>query len=202
MSKCPAVVLTLVVDRQRLSSIAHSRHPIAAPVSGVNANRLLRRADQRPAARILDLGCGEAAWALQALAHCPDGHADGVDISRYALERAAEAAAERGLADRLTLHERDARRYAALGDYDLVMCVGSAHAFGGFDATVRLAGRRTCRFWLALGISSASAPARGRGRWSDLHIERVSLVPAERDDGTAGWSPAGSRRPRRTRVLP
>ena len=141
MHKCPAVVLTLMVDRQRLSSIAHSRHPIAAPVSGANVNRLLRRADQRPAARILDLGCGEAAWALQALAFCPDGHADGVDISRYALERAAEAAAERGLADRLTLHERDARRYMANGDYDLVMCVGSTHAFGGFDPTMRLAGQ-------------------------------------------------------------
>jgi SAM-dependent methyltransferase len=139
--KIAAVVLTLVMDRQRLSSIAHTHHPIAAPVSGVNVNRLLRRADQRPAARILDLGCGEAAWALQALANCPDGHADGVDISRYALERAAAAAAERGLAGRLTLHERDARQYVADGDCDLVMCVGSTHAFGGFDATVRLAGR-------------------------------------------------------------
>jgi SAM-dependent methyltransferase len=134
-------VLTSVVDRQRLSSIAHSHHPIAAPVSGVSVNRLLRRADRRPAARILDLGCGEAAWALQALAHYPDGHADGVDISRYALERAAAAATERGLADRLTLHERDARQYPPAGDYDLVMCVGSTHAFGGFDATLRLAGR-------------------------------------------------------------
>lgn len=75
------------MDRQRLSSIAHSHHPIAAPIFGVNVNRLLRRADRRAAARILDLGCGEAAWALQALAHYPDGHADGVDISRYALER-------------------------------------------------------------------------------------------------------------------
>jgi trans-aconitate methyltransferase len=69
------------VNRQRLSSIAHSHHPIAAPIFGVNVNRLLRRADRRPAARILDLGCGEAAWAMQALAHYPDGHADGVDVS-------------------------------------------------------------------------------------------------------------------------
>src|SRR5918912_2495910 len=89
--KVTAAVLTLVVDRQRLSTIAHAHHPIAAPVSGVNVNRLLRRADRRPAARILDLGCGEAAWALQALAHCPDGYADGVDVSRHALERAAGA---------------------------------------------------------------------------------------------------------------
>ena len=67
-----------MIDRQRLSSVAHSHHPIAAPVSGVSVNRILRRADRRPAARILDLGCGEAAWALQALTHYPDGHADGI----------------------------------------------------------------------------------------------------------------------------
>lgn len=110
------LVLTLAVDRQRLSSIAHSHHPIAAPIFGVNLNRLLRRAGRQPAARVLDLGCGEGSWALQALAHYPDGHADGVDVSRYALERAAGAAAERGLADRLTLHERDARTYVPDGD--------------------------------------------------------------------------------------
>lgn len=140
----PDIVLTLTVDRQRISSIAHSHHPIAAPISGVNVNRLLRRADRRPAARILDLGCGEAAWALQALAHYLDGHADGVDVNRYALERAAEAAAERGLADRLTLHERDARTYVPDGDYDLVLCVGSTHVFDGFDGTLELAGRHAC----------------------------------------------------------
>ena len=129
------------MDRQRLSSIAHSHHPIAAPISGVNVNWLLRRADRRPAARILDLGCGEAAWALQALAHYPDGHADGVELSRYALERAVSAAAERGLADRLTLHERDARTYVPDGDYDLVLCVGSTHVFDGFLGTLQMAGR-------------------------------------------------------------
>ncbi|MDG4801960.1 class I SAM-dependent methyltransferase [Micromonospora sp. WMMD980] len=129
------------MDRQRLSSIAHSHHPIAAPVSGVNVNRLLRRADRRPAARILDLGCGQAAWAMQALAHYPDGHADGVDTSGPALERAAAAAEARGLADRLTLHERDARGYVPDGDYDLVLCVGSTHVFDGVAGTLKAAGR-------------------------------------------------------------
>ncbi|HEX6684522.1 MAG TPA: class I SAM-dependent methyltransferase [Candidatus Limnocylindrales bacterium] len=129
------------MDRQRLSSIAHTHHPIAAPVHGVNVNRLLRRADRQPGARILDLGCGEAAWALQALAHYPDGHADGVDISRYALERARAAATDRGIAERLTLHERDARTYVPDGDYDLVLCVGSTHVFDGFAGTLQIAGR-------------------------------------------------------------
>ena len=64
--RCAAagVVFTVTVDRQRLSSIAHSHHPIAAPSFGANVNRLLRRAGRQPTARILDLGCGEAAWAM------------------------------------------------------------------------------------------------------------------------------------------
>ncbi len=130
------------MDRQLLSSIAHTHHPIAAPISGANVDRLLRRADRRPAARILDLGCGEAAWSLEALAcHCPEGHADGVDLSPYALERAAAAAGTRDLGDRLTLHRQDARKYAPDVAYDLVLCVGSTHAFGGFAETLELAGR-------------------------------------------------------------
>jgi SAM-dependent methyltransferase len=187
-----AVVLTVVMDRERLSSIAHSHHPIAAPVLGVNVNRLLRRADRQPAARILDLGCGEAAWALQALAHYPDGHADGVDTSRYALDRAAHAAAERGLADRLTLHERDARTYVPDGDYDLVMCVGSTHAFGGFDGTLRQAGRHARAdgvllvgegFWQVPPSPAALAALdASENDYTDL----AGLVATAED---AGWTP-------------
>ncbi|MBL7259860.1 SAM-dependent methyltransferase [Paractinoplanes lichenicola] len=129
------------MDPHRVTAIAHTHHPIAAPVAGVNVNKLLRRAGRGPAARILDLGCGQAAWAMQALAHCPDGHADAVDTNPYALERAEAAATMRELADRLTLHERDARTYVPDGDYDLVLCVGSTPVFGGFAQTLDLAGR-------------------------------------------------------------
>ena len=189
----PAVlVLTAAMDRQRLSSIAHSHHPIAAPISGLSLNRLLRRAGRRPAARILDLGCGEAAWALQALAHYPDGHADGVDLSPYALERAADAAAERGLADRLTLHERDARAYVPDGDYDLVLCVGSTHALGGFGETLRLAGRHVKPdgilmvgegFWQVPPSPGALAAL---GAKPDDHADLAGLVDAAEQ---AGWAP-------------
>lgn len=185
-------MLTLLMDRQRLSSIAHSHHPIAAPVSGVNVNRLLRRADRRPAARVLDLGCGEAAWALQALAHCPDGFADGVDTSRYALERAAAAAAARGLDDRITLHERDAREYVPDGDYDLVMCVGATHAFGGFADTLRLAGQHVNpdgvllvgeSFWQTPPTPEALA---GLGAAAGDFTDLAGLVDAAEQ---AGWAP-------------
>jgi SAM-dependent methyltransferase len=134
-------MFTVTVDRQRLSSIAHSHHPIAAPVFSASVNRLLRRAGRQPTARIQDLGCGEAVWAMQALDQCPDGHADCVDVSPHALERAAAAATDRGLAGRLTLHGHDARRYWPDGDYDLVLCVGLTHVFGGFAQRIRQAGR-------------------------------------------------------------
>lgn len=184
--------LTVPVDHQRLSSIAHSHHPIAAPILGVNLDRLLRRADRQSTARVLDLGCGEGAWALQALAHYPDGHADGVDVSSYALERAASAAADRGLADRLTLHERDARTYAPDGDYDLVLCIGSTHAFGGFAETLELAGRRVNAdgilmvgegFWQVPPTPAALAALDGK---ADEFTDLPGLVDvAER----AGWTP-------------
>ncbi|GAA3341054.1 class I SAM-dependent methyltransferase [Amorphoplanes nipponensis] len=179
------------MDR-RLSSIAHARHPIAAPILGVNVNRLLRRADRQPAARILDLGCGQAAWALQALAHHPDGHADGVDIDRYALERAAAAADARGLADRLTLHERDARDYVPDGEHDLVLCVGSTHAFGGLTGTLALAGRHVhpdgvllvgeC-FWEAPPTPEALAAL---GAEPTDHTGLADLVATVE---AAGWAP-------------
>lgn len=185
-------MFTEAVDLQRLSSIAHTHHPIAAPILGVNVNRLLRRADRRPAARILDLGCGEAAWAMQALAHYPDGHADGIDISRYALERAAAAAELRGLADRLTLHERDARGYVPDGDYDLVMCVGATHLFEGFTGTLRQAGRHVNtdgillvgeRFWQVPPTAAALAALNASAE--DLTDLAGLVDAAER----AGWTP-------------
>ena len=182
----------MTVDRERLASIAHSHHPIAAPVFGASVNRLLRRAGRQPTARILDLACGEAVWAMQALAQCPDGHADCVDVSPYALERAASAAADRGLADRLTLHEHDARRYWPDGDYDLVLCVGSTHVFGGFAETIRQAGRHANadgvllvgeRFWQVPPTAQAlAALAVSAGDFTDL----AGLVDTA---GKTGWTP-------------
>ncbi|MCG5214383.1 class I SAM-dependent methyltransferase [Streptosporangium sp. KLBMP 9127] len=124
------------MHRELISAIAHLDHPIATPITEANLDRLLRRAKLRPGARILDLGCGEAAWALRALELCPGATADGVDISVSGLTAAAKAAEERGLAGRLRLHESPAADYRAAEPYDLVLCVGATHAFGGLAATL------------------------------------------------------------------
>ncbi len=180
------------MDPHRAGSIAHTHHPIAAPVSGVTANKLLRRGGRGPAARILDLGCGQAAWAMQALAHYPDGHADAVDVSGPALERAEAAAAMRELSDRLTLHERDPRAYVPDGDYDLVLCTGAPPVFGGFPETLELAGRHVSphgiliageRFWEAPPTPQALAALDAKP--SDLTDLPALIETAVR----AGWQP-------------
>ncbi|MEU8172372.1 class I SAM-dependent methyltransferase [Microbispora hainanensis] len=124
------------MDRQQLSAIAHRDHPIAGPVSAASLDRLLRRAALPEGARIIDLGCGAAEWSLRALELVPAARADGVDISPHAVASANEAAARRGLADRLTLHTMPAGAFTADQPYDLALCVGSTHAFGGLTETM------------------------------------------------------------------
>ncbi|MGV9771212.1 SAM-dependent methyltransferase [Streptosporangium sp. NPDC003464] len=124
------------MERQLISHIAHQDHPIASPVSDAHLERLLTRAKLPAGARILDLGCGEAAWTLRALELHPGATADGVDISSHALAAAKKEADRRGLSDRLNLHDVPAADFTGTGPYDLVLCVGSTHAFGGLTQTM------------------------------------------------------------------
>ncbi|MEV2273695.1 SAM-dependent methyltransferase [Nonomuraea africana] len=125
------------MDRSLISSIAHADHPIAAPVSAANLDKLLRRTKLRDGARILDLGCGEAMWTLRALELFPGSTADGVDTSASALASAAKHAEARRLRDRIGLHEMGAADFRAAEPYDLVLCVGSTHAFDGLTPSLQ-----------------------------------------------------------------
>ncbi|UBU18108.1 SAM-dependent methyltransferase [Nonomuraea gerenzanensis] len=124
------------MDRDLISHLAHADHPIAAPISEDNLERLLVRAQLPARARILDLGCGEAGWLNRALSLYPDATADGVDISDSGFARAEEEARRRGVSDRLRLHAVPAAGFAADEPYDLVLCVGATHAFGGLAPTL------------------------------------------------------------------
>ncbi|WP_219465055.1 SAM-dependent methyltransferase [Nonomuraea rhizosphaerae] len=124
------------MDRQTISHLAHAHHPIASPISGTNLNRLLRRARLGPDARILDLGCGQAVWSVRLLELYRDATADGVDLSDAGFEAAWELAVGAEVASRLSLHLGSAAEFTAAEPYDLVLCVGATHAFGGLGATM------------------------------------------------------------------
>ncbi|MBV6700739.1 class I SAM-dependent methyltransferase [Kitasatospora aureofaciens] len=120
------------MDRQRLSRLAHARHPIAAPLADESVARLLERATAHTeVGRALDLGCGEGAWLVRALAARPRWRAVGVDLDAQALTRARETATAVGVVRRIGLHHADVREFAAAEPFDLVLIVDATHAFGG-----------------------------------------------------------------------
>ncbi|MEU7838585.1 MULTISPECIES: class I SAM-dependent methyltransferase [unclassified Nonomuraea] len=128
------------MERQLISHIAHADHPIASPISEANLTRLLRRAKLPSGARILDLGCGSGVWSVRLLELYGDATADGVDLSDAGFADARRMAAEAGVADRLTLHHGSATDFAAAEPYDLVLCVGATHAFGGLTPSMEAIG--------------------------------------------------------------
>jgi len=123
------------MDRELLSTMAHCWHPIAAPVSTSNVRQLIGRAGIGPASRVLDLGCGSGAWSLSLLTEHPDADVVGVDRSAAAIRAARSAADRSGLADSAEWVEADAAVWEG-GQFDLVLCVGASHAFGGLDGTL------------------------------------------------------------------
>ncbi|MGW0732900.1 SAM-dependent methyltransferase [Streptomyces sp. NPDC002851] len=129
------------MDREMISSLAHRDHPIAAPLHEIRVDRLLEQALPRGDERVLDLGCGEGSWLLRAAADRPGVRADGVDLSEPALERGRERIAAAGLAGQVALHHADVAEYDARSQYDVVLCVGATHAFGGLLPTLEAARR-------------------------------------------------------------
>ncbi|MEU9234333.1 SAM-dependent methyltransferase [Streptomyces subrutilus] len=127
------------MDRRQISSIAHTGHPVAAPLGDASVRTLLDRALPGTGARLLDLGCGSGTWLTRALAARPDLRADGVDSDAHAVAAARRAAEEAGLADRIAFHAQDAARFDSPHRYELVLSIGAAHAFGGLLPTLKAA---------------------------------------------------------------
>lgn len=124
------------MNRDRLSALAHLNHPVAAPLSDAAVENLLQRVAAREPRRILDIGCGSAQWLVRLLELVPSATGVGVDLSTDATTAAVALADSRGVSDRIDIRCQDA---SALGDerYDALLCIGSTHALGGLQPTLR-----------------------------------------------------------------
>ncbi|MFI5979755.1 SAM-dependent methyltransferase [Streptomyces sp. NPDC051555] len=176
------------MNREMISRIAHAHHPIKAPLDDASVRRLLEHGVAREDARLLDLGCGPAEWLLRALAAHPGIRADGVDVSPEALEQASAAARERGVQDRLVLHQQPAADFTAPHSFDLILSIGSTHAFGGLLPTLDAAAER---------LAPGGRVLIGDAFWDREPSPEAVEVLGEYEDlattldliGAAGWTP-------------
>ncbi|WP_234359317.1 cyclopropane-fatty-acyl-phospholipid synthase family protein [Plantactinospora sp. BC1] len=115
------------------ASVRYARMRWNTPLSEEHAELLLSRLDVPAGGSVLDLGCGWGELLLRAVAGGEAALGTGVDTDAAALERGRRAARERGLAqvDFVAQPAATWRRPA-----DRVLCLGSAHAFGGTAAAL------------------------------------------------------------------
>jgi cyclopropane fatty-acyl-phospholipid synthase-like methyltransferase len=148
-----------------------------APLSDERASALLERLVVAPGGHVLDLGCGRAELLLRLVAAHPGTTATGVDVDRAALDRARARAAALRLLDRVDLVEADVTGFGDRGD--VVLSVGSAHAWGGAEpALAALAGHLQPGGLLLLGDGfwAAEPGEEARGIFGDLPAGLDGLV--------------------------
>jgi SAM-dependent methyltransferase len=166
-----------------------------------------RRLRSAPAPRVLDLGCGLGASTVALAGAYPWATVLGVDLDEASVAGARAAAAEAGVADRVSFVVGDAAHLAPEGPFDLVTIFEALHDMGDPVGALRAA-----RALLAEGGSvlvadervadAFTAPGDATERfmygWSILHCLPATLAedPVEatgtvlRAPTLAGWAAA------------
>ncbi|MCC6677163.1 MAG: methyltransferase domain-containing protein [Phycisphaerales bacterium] len=141
------------MDRDRYSSIAHAGMAYCNPISRVKAERMIELMELRPGETAIDIGCGKAELLIR-LAERWRARGVGVDRSERFTEEARLRTAERGVADRVSVHTGDAEEFlkSSPGPYRAAVCVGSTHAVGSLGPAIeRLARLVESGGWMLVG---------------------------------------------------
>lgn len=145
-----------------------------APLSDARADALVARLAAARPSSIVDLGCGWGEFLLRLAAALPETSARGVDTDGDLLERGRRTAASRHLDVRLDELPADQVTEPA----DLVVCIGSGHAFGTTPSSYLPALRRLVRpggrLVLGEGTWEERGPVDRSLVWEDL-LELPSL---------------------------
>ena len=180
-----------MIERHLLSAIAHTDHPIAAPLSDESVRRVLHRAVGAGPRHLLDLGCGAGEWLVRAAAERPEVTGLGIDLDDGAIDRGRRQVRDAGLGQRIELRVGDASAHAHDRRADCVLSVGAAHAFGGLLPTLR---------GVEPHLAEGATVVIGDGFWERDPTEEVLAIGFERDEFAdlattveqvvdAGWEP-------------
>jgi SAM-dependent methyltransferase len=98
-----------------------------------------RRLRSAPPARVLDLGCGLGASSIALARAYPHAQVLGVDLDQASVTEARSAAAEAGLADRVTFLVGDAAQVDPKAPFDLITIFEALHDMGDPAGALRAA---------------------------------------------------------------
>jgi SAM-dependent methyltransferase len=98
-----------------------------------------RRLRSAPPARVLDLGCGLGASSIALARAYPRAQVLGVDLDQASVAEARTAAAQAGVADRVTFVSGDAAQAAAKGPFELATVFEALHDMGDPVGALRAA---------------------------------------------------------------
>jgi SAM-dependent methyltransferase len=98
-----------------------------------------QRLRSHPPARVLDLGCGLGASSIALARAYPRARVLGVDLDQASVTEARTAAAQAGLADRVSFVVGDAAQVTPDAPFDLITIFEALHDMGDPEGTLRTA---------------------------------------------------------------
>ncbi len=118
---------------ERFEALHHGM-AIMNPLSTEGLDTVLAGAGVVPGWSVMDLACGHGELLIRAAERGAGGV--GVDISPWALRRATEWAAQRGVADRVEWWLADAGKVEGARDRDVAAALGASWVWDGYRRTV------------------------------------------------------------------
>lgn len=134
----PAPDVTELARRFRAFDALHHDLEICVPATGVDFDAVVEALAIERTSEVLDVACGHGGLLWRMARHT--GNATGIDLSPWALTRAADVLADRRVTAQLVLG--DASRLAAEPRWDRIACIGASWVFHGPAGTWRALRRR------------------------------------------------------------
>lgn len=176
------------MDDADLERARYARMRWNTPLSEAHAARLVARLEVGRRHTVLDLGCGWGELLLRVVGGTDPAHPAtgiGVDTDASLLERGRAAAVHRGLADRVTFVQEGAEAWRAPADR--VLCIGSAHAWGGARQALPALARLVApggRLLFGDGVWASPPTDAARELFGDAVLPRPEM---QRLIAAAGW---------------
>ncbi|MFE5492645.1 SAM-dependent methyltransferase [Streptomyces virginiae] len=154
--------------------------------SGKPNSLLVREAQDLAPGRALDLGCGEGADTVWLAGR--GWRVTATDISKVALGRAAEHAAEAGVADLVDWQRHDFAQSFPEGEFDLVSAC-FLHSYGEFprERILRRAAAAVAPGGTLLVVGHAGGPSWNPDALADIHFPTPEEVLAQLELPEGGW---------------